>query len=142
LTSKFYSYGAIARTPGMHNRVPGVQIQRPGAAMLGRVAPSRAEIKDSVFDRLDPDRQLERLSNYLLRKKRLSELKGNYMYFYTDLPKPFGRKGMAGVNVHNGRGSRYILASDPDEQFVTDETVNLLYSADGSQLKAFEMLDR
>ena len=142
LTSKFYSYGAIARTPGLLNRVPGVQIQRPGAAMLGRVAPSRAEIKDSVFDRLDPDRQLERLSNYLLRKKRLSELKGNYMYFYTDLPKPFGRKGMAGVNVHNGRDSRYILASDPDEQFVTDDTANLLYSADGSRLQAFQMLDR
>jgi hypothetical protein len=142
LTAKFYSYGAVARTPGLLNRVPGLQIQRPNAAMLGRLAPSRAEIKESVLDRLDPVRQVERLSGYLLRKKRLSEIKGNYMYFYTDLPKPFGRKGMAGVNVHNGRDSRFILASDPDERFVTDDTLNLLYSAEGSRLQAFEILDR
>ena len=142
LTSKFYSYGAIARTPGMLNRVPGLQIQRPGASMLGRVVPSRAEVKDSVIDRLDPVRQVERLSGYLLKKKRLSELKGNYMYFYTDLPKPFDRKGMIGVNVHNGRDSRFILASDPDEQFLTDDITTLFYTADGSRLQAFEMLDR
>jgi hypothetical protein len=142
LTSKFYSYGAIARTPGLLNRVSGLQIQRPGASMLGRVVPSRAEIKDSVLDRLDPVRQVERLSGYLLKKKRLSELRGNYMYFYTDLPKPFDRKGMIGVNVHNGRDSRFILASDPVEQFFTDDTTNLFYSADGSRLQAFEMLDR
>jgi hypothetical protein len=64
------------------------------------------------------------------------------MYFYTDLPKPFGGKGLAGVNVHNGRDSRFVLASDPDQQFLTDETVDLLYSADGSRLQAFEIIDR
>ncbi len=82
------------------------------------------------------------MSNYLLRRKRLAELRGNHMYFYTDLPKPFGRKGLVGVNVHNGRDSRFILASDPDVRFVTDETVNLLYSADGNRLQAFDMLNR
>jgi hypothetical protein len=49
---------------------------------------------------------------------------------------------MVGVNVHTGRDARYILASDPDRQFVTDETVNLLYSSDGSRLEAFQMLER
>jgi hypothetical protein len=49
---------------------------------------------------------------------------------------------MVGVNVHNGRDGRYVLASDPDVQFVTDDTTNLLYSADGSRLQAFELLDR
>jgi hypothetical protein len=110
--------------------------------MLGRIAPSRSDVKESVLDRLDPVRQVERLSGYLLRKKRLSELKGNYMYFYTDLPAPFDQKGMVGVNVHNGRDGRYVLASDPDVQFVTDDTTNLLYSADGARLQAFELLDR
>jgi hypothetical protein len=64
------------------------------------------------------------------------------MYFFTDLPKPFDRKGLIGVNVHNGRDSRVVLVSDPDAQFVTDETLNLLYSADGNRLQAFEMMNR
>jgi hypothetical protein len=64
------------------------------------------------------------------------------MYFYTDLPKPYGRKGLVGVNVHTGRDARFILSSDPDSQFVTDETSNLLYSADGGRLEAYEILTR
>jgi hypothetical protein len=64
------------------------------------------------------------------------------MYFYTDLTKPFDRKGLVGVNIHTGKDARIVLASDPDAQFVTDETVNLFYSADGSKLQAFEILTR
>jgi hypothetical protein len=64
------------------------------------------------------------------------------MYFYTDLPKPFSRKGLVGVNIHTGEDVRYILASDPDPEFVTDETMNLLYSSDGSLLQAFDVLNR
>ncbi|HMJ07512.1 MAG TPA: PQQ-binding-like beta-propeller repeat protein [Pyrinomonadaceae bacterium] len=140
--SKFYSYGSLAQTPGLLNRISGFQIERPGARMLGRAVPSRSDVRESVLDRLDPVRQAERLSGYLLHKKRLAELHGNYMYFYTDLPKPFDRKGLAGVNVHNGRDGRFVLAGDPDPEFVTDEAVGLLYSADGSRLQAFEFLDK
>jgi hypothetical protein len=64
------------------------------------------------------------------------------MYFYTDLDKPFDRKGLVGVNIHTGKDARYILVSDPDRQFVTDETVNLLYSADGDKLRAFDLMAR
>ena len=64
------------------------------------------------------------------------------MYFFTDLPKPFDRKGLVGVNIHNGRDVRFILNSDPDASFITDETVNLLYSADGNKLQAFDILNR
>src|SRR5207247_3290434 len=85
---------------------------------------------------------MEKLSNYLLHRRRLAELRGNYMYFFTDLPKPFDRKGLVGVNIHTGQDTRFILASDPDGQFVADETVNLLYSADGNKLPAFEILNR
>ncbi|HVF47921.1 MAG TPA: hypothetical protein VNA17_10180, partial [Pyrinomonadaceae bacterium] len=90
-------------------------------------------------DRLDPARQLDRFSDYLLRRKRLAELRANHMYFYTELPKPIDKKGLVGVNVHTGRDARVILISDPDAQFVTDETANLLYSANGSRLGAFPL---
>ncbi len=70
----------------------------------------------------------------------MAELRGSHMYFYTDLAKPFDRKGLVGVNVHTGRDSRYILASDPDESFFTDEVENKLYSANGNKLQAFDIL--
>ncbi len=149
VTRRIYSYGSFARTPSLLNRVSGLQIITPSnirgriiGSVVDRVTPTRAEVQESILDRLDPVRQVERLSDYLLRRKRLAELRGNFMYFYTDLPDPFDRKGLVGVNVHNGRDARYILASDPDAQFVTDETVNLLYSADGSRLQAFNIMNR
>jgi hypothetical protein len=64
------------------------------------------------------------------------------MYFFTDLDKPFDRKGLVGVNIHTGRDGRFILDSDPDDQFDTDEALKLLYSADGNKLQAFEILNR
>jgi hypothetical protein len=64
------------------------------------------------------------------------------MYFYTDLPKPYDKKGLAGVSINTGEDGRYVLVSDPDSQFVTDETVNLLYSSDGNRLQAFDLLNR
>jgi hypothetical protein len=83
---------------------------------------------------------MEKLSDYLLRRKRLADLRGNYMYFYTDLPRPFDKKGLVGVNVHTGKDARFILASEPDARFTIDETVNLLYSANGNRLQAYEVL--
>ncbi len=150
VSGRIYSYGSLARTPGLLNRVgTGLQVITPDAlrgrvigGVTDRVTPSRADVQESIFDRLDPTRRLDQLSNYLLRRKRLAELRGNYMYFYTDLPRPFGRKGLAGVNIHNGRDGRYILAADPDAQFVTDEVSGLLYSADGNKLQAFDIINQ
>lgn len=149
VTRKIYSFGSIGQTPNLINRINGLQIITPAnirnrivSGAINRAAPSRAEVQESLLDRLDPVRQVERLSDYLLRRKRLAELRGNYMYFYTDLPKPFDKKGLAGVNVHSGQDGRFVLVSDPDAQFVTDETLDLLYSADGSKLQAFEILSR
>lgn len=143
VTGRIYSYGSLARQPNIAARVPGIKIERPGVlGIAGRVAPTRGEVHESVLDRLDPSRYADRLSNYLLRRKRLSELRGNYMYFYTDLDKPFSRKGLIGVNIHTGQDARYILSSDPDPQFVTDETIDLLYSADGNHLQAFDVLNK
>lgn len=151
ITKRIYAYGSIGRAPDLISRFSGLQISIPNATDLrgkiigraiDRVTPSRAEIKESIFDRIDPIRQIERLSDYLLRRKRLAELRSNHMYFYTDLPKPYDKKGLVGVNIHNGRDSRFALVSDPDPQFVTDETSGLLYSANGSKLQAFDILNR
>ncbi len=105
-------------------------------------SPSGSDVKERLLDRLDPARQLDKLSDYFLRRKRLSELRGQYMYFYTDLPKPYGRKGLAGVNINNGATQRFVPVSEPDQRFITDEVEGLLYSADGSRLTAYAILGR
>ncbi len=140
VSGRIYTFGSLARTASLANRSGGLQLIRGGIAK--RITPSGAEVRESVLDRLDPTRYADRLSEYLLRRKRLAELRGSHMYFYTDLKKPFDRKGLIGVNVHTGRDTRYILASDPDPQFITDETVNLLYSAAGDKLQAFDVMGR
>ena len=143
VAGRIYSYGSLARFPNAAARIPGLRIERPGfSSIAGRAVPTRDDVRESVLDRLDPTRYAERLSGYLLHRKRLAELRGNYMYFYTELDKPFSRKGLVGVNLHTGKDARFILSSDPDPRFVTDETVNLLYSADGDRLQAFDVLDK
>ncbi|MGH9818891.1 MAG: PQQ-binding-like beta-propeller repeat protein, partial [Pyrinomonadaceae bacterium] len=67
VTRRLYTYGSIARTPNLLSRLNGLQIERPSATVLGRIAPSRDEVQDSALDRLDPTRQAEKLSDYLLR---------------------------------------------------------------------------
>ena len=149
ITRRIYAYGSIGRVPNLINRFPGLQISIPNAtdirgkiigSAIDRVTPSRAEVREGIFDRIDPIRQIERFSDYLLRRKRLSELRFNHMYFYTDLPKPYNKKGLVGVNIHNGEDSRFALVSEPDPQFVMDETSGLLYSANGSKLQAFDIV--
>ncbi|MFN6962539.1 MAG: PQQ-binding-like beta-propeller repeat protein [Pyrinomonadaceae bacterium] len=144
VSGRIYSYGALSRLGPNVARLSGLQIERPGAASIGgRAARSAAsEARESVLDRLDPTRYAERLSDYLLRRKRLAELRGSHMYFYTELPKPFGQKGLVGVNVHTGRDARFVLASDPDPRFLTDETGEMLITADGSRLQGYELLRR
>ena len=147
-------YGIAARTPQLLNRINGLQISTPtlpnaanirgkiiGGA-VNKITPSRADVQENLLDRLDPTRQLDKLSDYFLRRKRLADLRGNYMYFYTDLPKPFDKKGLVGVNIHTGRDARFALIGEPDARFTTDETLGLLYSADGNRLQAFDVLDK
>ena len=151
VTGRIYSYGSLSRTPNLINRFRGLQISVPNATDLrGRVigdairraTPSSTDVQESIFDRIDPVRQIDRFSDYLLRRKRLAELRANHMYFYTDLPKPFDKKGLVGVNVHTGRDANYALISEPDPQFVTDDTAALLYSANGSRLEAYPISNR
>jgi outer membrane protein assembly factor BamB len=151
VTGRIYSYGSLARTPNLLARYRGMDLTIPNAtdirgrvigSAISRATPSRADVQESILDGLDPTRQMDRFSDYLLRRKRLAELRANHMYFYTDLPKPYDKKGLVGVNVNTGRDTRYALVSDPDPMFVTDEGVGLLYSANGSRLQAFDILSR
>jgi len=127
------TFGALSSV-ARRTQLPNFRLSAP--------SPSGGDVKERLLDRLDPARQLEKLSDYFLRRKRISELRGQFMYFYTDLPRPFDRKGLAGVNVNNGATQRFVLVSDPDQRFVTDEAEGLLYSADGSRLTAYGILSR
>jgi len=151
ITGRVYSYGALGHTPSLAAKYSGIQITAPTAAdirsriakvAIDRATPTRADVEESVFDRVDPARQLDKLGDLLLRRKRLAELRANYMYYYTDLPRPFDKRGLVGVNVHTGEDSRFALVSDPDPGFTIDESLGLIYSADGSKLQAFDILNK
>jgi outer membrane protein assembly factor BamB len=152
VSQRIYAYGSVGRSPGLATgRFSGLHIEMPNATdirgkiigkAIDRATPDRADVKESIFDRVDPARQLDKLSDFLLRRKRLAELRASHMYFYTDLPSPFNKKGLVGVNVHTGQDARFIAVSDPDPLFVTDEAADLLYSANGSRLQAFDIRSR
>jgi outer membrane protein assembly factor BamB len=101
-------------------------------------APSREDVQEKLLDRLDPANLANRLADYLSRRKRLAELRGNFMYFYTKLPG--GGKGLVGVNVTNGNSQRQIRLNEPDARFITDEVAGLLYSANGNHLTGYNLL--
>jgi hypothetical protein len=151
VSNRIYAYGSIGRSRGLSGGLPGMQVSIPKATDLrgrvigsavDRITPSREDVSESILDRLDPIRQAERLSQYLLRRKRLSELRAHHMYFFTELPRPHSGKGLVGVNIHTGQDARVLRVSDPDPMFVTDETSGFLYSADGSRLQAFTLTGR
>lgn len=152
VSNRISVFGIASRNTNLLNRLRGFgQIEIPNSAnirgriisdAINRATPSRADVQENILEKLDPARQAEKLSDYFLRRQRLADLRGNYMYFYTDLPKPFDRKGLIGVNVHTGKNARFVPVSEPDARFTTDETAGLLYSANGSRIEAFNVLSR
>ena len=149
ITNQISLYGISSRTPNLLARINSLQSVSQSSirgsivsSAVNKITPSRADVQESLLDRLDPARQLDRLSNYFFRRRQLADLRGNYMYFYTDLPKPFDRKGLVGVNVHTGKDARFVLISEPDSRFTIDEIAGLLYSANDSRLSAYNFSDR
>ncbi|HXT63647.1 MAG TPA: PQQ-binding-like beta-propeller repeat protein [Pyrinomonadaceae bacterium] len=137
-TNSARSYGI--RT-GRDFRAFGVaaRISRPNMGTRDRFAQKRAaNIEDRLLDRLDPANQLERLSKFLWHRERLAALRGDWMYFYTDLKGVEGN-GLAGVNIHTGASDRAIRIKDLDERFVTDEVVQILFSASGNRLLGYSV---
>ena len=92
----------------------------------------RFGIAKRIQDRIDPSAQLDRLSRFLWHRERLAELRGHWMYFYTNLDR--GGSGLAGVNVNNGRTEREVRLSDLDDRFVTDEPLGVMFTASGEKL--------
>ena len=95
--------------------------------------PGRQLKKYGILERIDPSSQLDRLSRFLWHRDRLASLRGQWMYFYTDLKTREGN-GLAGVNVNNGRTDREIRLPDLDERFVSDEAFGLMFSASGNRV--------
>ncbi len=129
----------IARTvsslswSGLTARSSISNLQTLATASSRRSSNSRFERFEPVVKRIDPAHQLERLSRFLWHRERMAALRGEWMYFYTDLKGRDGN-GLAGVNVNNGRTEREIRLSDLDDRFVTDEVFKVMYVASGSRL--------
>lgn len=95
--------------------------------------PGRQLKKYGILERVDPSSQLDRLSRFLWHRDRLASLRGQWMYFYTDLKTRDGN-GLAGVNVNTGRTEREVRLSDLDERFIADEALGVMFTASGNRL--------
>lgn len=136
------TFGILARAQKLSASRPRLSrnsVEMPSLNLPSINAPSSADVEDRLLDRLDPAHQLERLSRFLLRTRRLAALRGQWMYFYTDLDRG---NGLAGVNVNSGSTERSIRMSAPDERFLSDEEANLLYVSQDNRLVAFALNDR
>src|SRR5207253_963762 len=91
-------------------------------------------VDERLLDRLDPARQLERLSRYLWHRDRLAALRGQWMYFYTDL-KGVDGNGLAGVNINTGAAERQIRLPELDERFITDEALGITFVSAGNRMQ-------
>lgn len=124
-TSRFTPLGIAARANQIAN-----------ARLNPRVNLS-VDVEERLMDRIDPASQMEKLSKLLLQRRRLAALRGDRMYFYTDL-KTEGGKGLAGVNINTGRTDREIRIPELDDRFVTNELTGRLFTAKGDRLLAYE----
>ena len=129
VTNRFRAFGVASR---MRPNMPNIAVRERFTKR-----PS-VNIEERLLDRLDPARQLERLSRFLWHRERLAALRGDRMYFYTDL-KGVDGNGLAGVNIHTGVTDRAVRIRDPDERFVTDEVVGILFSASGNRLLGYSV---
>ena len=148
-TSLYFRYGGTAMTA-----FRGVQIARAVSGLSWSGLTARSSISNlqtlatasrrnnnrssqlkrfGILDRVDPSRQLDRLSRFLWHRERLAALRGQWMYFYTDLKTRDGN-GLAGVNINNGRTEREIRLSDLDERFIADEALGVMFTASDERL--------
>jgi len=109
---------------------PRVAVPRPSVEVKS------GEVEDRLLDKLDPAHQLERLSRFLLRTRRLAALRGDWMYFYTDLGPG---NGLLGVNINTGADERSIRMSAPDDRFISDEMVRMLFVSQDNRMLAYAL---
>jgi hypothetical protein len=134
ITRRFTPYGIAARARDAANfRLPNM----PRANISDLPRPSASDVDERLLDRLDPASQLARLSRFLWRRERLAALRGQWMYYYTNLKS--GGDGLAGVNVNNGRTERELRLQNLDPRFNTAEETGLLYTSQGNRLHALSL---
>jgi hypothetical protein len=149
--SRFRTFGMLARVRGLSTStglptLPSIPSapSLPSAGDLMRertvdMARNRtSDIDERLLDRLDPAHQLDRLSRFLWHRDRLAALRGQWMYFYTDLKGRDGN-GLAGVNINNGQTDREIRLRDLDERFITDEPLGLMFVSSGNRMLAYSV---
>ncbi|HYK22491.1 MAG TPA: PQQ-binding-like beta-propeller repeat protein [Pyrinomonadaceae bacterium] len=125
--SLYFRYGGTAMT--VRSSLVNLQSLATASRRIRRTPRFRAF---GIASRLDASRQLERLSRFLWHRDRLATLRGQWMYFYTELES--GGNGLAGVNVNNGRTEREVRLPDLDERFVTDEVLGVMITASDNRL--------
>jgi len=151
--SLYFRYGGTAMTAfrgvQIAQTISGLSWSRSSFSNLQALATSsnrrrssssgfkRFGVASRIRDRIDPSAQLDRLSRFLWHRERLATLRGQWMYFYTNLDS--GGNGLAGVNINNGRTEREVRLPDLDERFVTDETFGVMFVASGKQLLAYSV---
>jgi hypothetical protein len=129
--SRFSRFGIISR---VSDRLSASTPSPPSPADIVRRRTN--DVDERLLDRIDPAHQLERLSRFLWHRDRLAALRGNWMYFYTDL-QGRGGNGLAGVNIHTGETDREIRLPDLDERFISDEPLGLMFVSTGNRLMAY-----
>jgi hypothetical protein len=133
VTSQIKPYGLISRADLARRTVR--------AARARQITPQIAvdvDVEERLMDRLDPAHQLDKFSRFLWRRKQLASLRGQFIYFYTEL-KPEGGRGLAGVNLNTGQTERAIRLNDLDYRFTTDEIAGLIYVAKDDRVIAYRM---
>jgi outer membrane protein assembly factor BamB len=140
-TSRFKAFGVMSKVPSrLRVPTPG-SIPNPAdevrARIRDRVVESRPRnLDERLLDRLDPAHQLDRLARFLWHRDRLATLRGNWMYFYTDLTDGHG---LAGINIQSGSLERQVRVRDLDERFITDEAAEMLFLANGNRLLGYSV---
>src|SRR5882762_4199951 len=122
------TFGILGRARQLSGSRPRVAIPQPSVQVKS------GAVEDRLLDRLDPAHQLERLSRFLLRTRRLAALRGDWMYFYTDLGRG---NGLLGVNVNTGADERSIRMSAPDDRFLSDEVLQVLFVSQDNHMLAY-----
>jgi outer membrane protein assembly factor BamB len=127
VSDRFATFGVLSRARQV-SRVRTPDFPRPSV-----------DVQDRLLDRLDPAHQLERLSRFLWRRRRLATLRGQWMYFYTELNRG---NGLVGVNVNTGRPERAIDLNELDERFISDEAAELLYTSQDNRIISYPLNER
>lgn len=135
-SSRLRSFGVISQ---VRQRIAAGAPSLPSPPSPAELVRRRTtDVDERLLDRIDPAHQLDRLSRFLWHRDRMAALRGNWMYFYTDLKGQDGN-GFAGVNIHNGRTEREIRLRDLDERFIADEPLGLMFVATGNRLVAYSI---